>query len=926
MADNLYAESMEAVFESVDSAEEGLSDPEARNRLEELGRNELERTGGVNPWRVLFEQTKDFFVILLFAASVIEISLGLYHLGNGGVYDLLGGSLIVIIVLFIIGLGFYQEYNAEKELEALKEILTPTATVVRDGEVKEIPASNLVPGDVMVVESGDRIPADGRIFNCVDLKVNESALTGESVSVTKDTGRLSKPTPLGDRANMLYMGTTATYGRATAVVTATGMGTELGTIAGEVQGVQREPTPLQRQMDDLGREIGIAVVFISFVVFLALLISNWGGLGINLLLHMFMIAVALAVAAVPEALPGVVTIGLSLGTRRMAQKNALIRKLPAVETLGSTTVIASDKTGTLTKNEMTVRKAYIGGEEVTVTGQGYDPEGELRGDVTEEGLEKLLQVAVLCNDSNLEKKEESRGGWSVIGEPTEGSLLVLGLKAGLEKKEMESRFPRVGEIPFSSSRKRMTTIHEVEGERVAYTKGAADVVLDRCSKIWQEGEVQALDGDVRERILAKQDEFASAALRVLALAYRPLPEEEMEEEEIEEDLIFLGLVGMRDPARSEAKEAVQKCKSAGIRPIMITGDHQVTARAVAREVGIYGEKDRILTGRELEDLSEEELRDVVDEVSVYARVSPQHKLDIVNALKDQGEVVAMTGDGVNDAPSLKKADIGIAMGITGTDVSKEASDMVLLDDNFASIVAAVEEGRGVYGNIKKYFAYLISGNIGEVAILFLSIVLAPWLLGTFFDISTEVPLALTTIQILMINLITDGLPAIALSWDPFEPNAMKRPPRDPQEPIYAGLEHFLLWYPVIMIGTMFSLFLYVFGITENVFLTQTVTFLSITLFEAGQAFACRSIRYPSLKVGMFKNRKLILAVIASLTFVLGLIYSPNFSFSVAGSAVGLKELLHFSSPPLTLLAAVILSSSLGFLYLETAKYFRGEKL
>lgn len=922
MKNNNYSISLEQIFEHLNSSPDGLSEQQAKTKLEQQGENKLEQKGGVKPWKILMDQANDFFVILLVIASVIEIGMGFYHLGHGGIYDLLGGALIVVIVLFIIILGFYQEYNAEKELEALKKILSPQATVVRGGEAKQIPAKNLVPGDITKVEAGDKIPADGRIVEHVGLQVNEASLTGESLPVNKAAGVVEEGTSLGDRTNMVYMGTTATYGRAVAVITATGMDTELGKIAGEVQSVEREPTPLQRQMDDLGRKIGILVVLISLIIFCALLVTNWGGLNVTLMLRMFMIAVALAVAAVPEALPGVVTIGLSLGTRRMAQKNALVRKLPAVETLGSTTVIASDKTGTLTKNEMTARRLWIGGKEVSVTGQGYDPEGQFNGDFSEEGLQKLLRAATLCNNADLEKRD---GKWVIVGEPTEGSLVVLGKKNGLVKKKLEQEFPRVKEIPFTSERKRMTTVHEVDEEMVAYTKGASDVVVGRCDRVWINGDITPLDEDLKAKILNVNDRFGRDALRVLAIGYRTLSPSEVEGDKIEQDLVFLGLVGMIDPPRREVPKAVKKCRSAGIRPVMVTGDHKVTAQAIGREVGIYHKGDRVLTGRELDRISEDELEDIVEDVTIFARVSPQHKLKIVDALKGRGEIVAMTGDGVNDAPALKKADIGIAMGVTGTDVSKEASDMVLLDDNFASIIAAVEEGRGVYGNIKKYFAYLISGNIGEVVILFLSIILAPWILHAFFGVSVEVPLALNTIQILLINLVTDGLPAIALSWDPFEPGLMDQPPREPRSPIYNGLKPFLVWYPLIMIGTMFGLFLFTFGMTENVFLAQTTTFLSIALFETGQAFACRSTRYPSLQVGIFKNKKLILAVASSLAIMLGLIYSPDLSLSLGGKSVGLKELFHFTPPSPGLFFTIFFSSGLGFLYLELAKYFRNSK-
>jgi len=534
-------------------------------------------------------------------------------------------------------------------------------------------------------------------------------------------------------------------------------------------------------MDDLGKKVSIAVVFVCFIIFLSLVLTNLNMLDINLALNMFIIAVALAVAAVPEALPGVVTIGLSLGTRRMAEKNALIRKLPAVETLGSTTVICSDKTGTLTKNEMTVRKIYLNGKVIDVTGEGYKPEGEFKGDYKEDDLKFLLEIGLLCNNSTIHNDE---GRWKIVGDPTEGSLVVVAGKCGLDKKDLESRYPREREIPFTSERKMMATIHKKGDSSVVYVKGAPDVVIGKCDRIWTEGRIEKIDEKKREAILDMNRKFGQQALRILAFAYKPLRDcNAKNNEEMEGNLIFVGLVGIIDPPREEVKVAVDKCRRAGIRPIMITGDHKVTARAIAKELNMYKESDEILTGVELDNISDDELKNRVDRISIYARVSPQHKLKIIKALKEKGEIVAMTGDGVNDAPALKKADIGIAMGITGTDVSKESADMILMDDNFASIVSAIEEGRGVYENIKKYFAYLISGNIGEVGIIFLSIVIAPWIIHYLMNSSIEVPLALTAIQILLINLVTDGLPALALSWDPFEPDAMKRKPRNPNEPI-----------------------------------------------------------------------------------------------------------------------------------------------
>ena len=918
--ENPWSKEIDEIFKELNTGLQGLSGEDVRKRLERVGRNKLREIKGVTALQIFIEQWKNLFVILLLIASFIEIGMGIYHIEDEGIYDLLGGFLIVIIVLFIVILGFYQEYNAEKSLQALKKMLSPMTIVIRGGETKQIPAENLVPGDIVIIEAGDRIPADGRLIETSDLKVDESALTGESMPIGKNVKTLNGNVRIGDRTNMVFMGTSATYGRGSAVITATGMNTELGKIAREVQTIEREQTPLQRKMDDLGKKVSIAVVFVCFIIFLSLVLTNLDKLDTNLLLNMFIIAVALAVAAVPEALPGVVTIGLSLGTRRLVEKNALIRKLPAVETLGSTTIICSDKTGTLTKNEMTVRRIYFNGRIIEVTGEGYEPEGKFKGDYKEEDLKFLLEIGLLCNNSSMYRED---GRWRIVGDPTEGSLVVVAGKCKLDKKDLENRYSRKKEIPFTSERKMMTTIHKKGDSYIAYTKGAPDIVIRKCDRIWIESRIEKLDENKRKTILEMNRKFGQEALRILALAYKPLGNTNLENnsnEEIEKNLIFVGLVGIIDPPRKEVKVAVEKCKGAGIRTIMITGDHKVTARAIAGELGMYRDGDEILTGADLEKITDDELKHRVDRISIYARVSPLHKLKIIKALKEKGEIVAMTGDGVNDAPALKKADIGIAMGITGTDVTKESADMILMDDNFASIVAAVEEGRGVYENIKKYFAYLISGNIGEVGIILLSIVIAPWIIHHLINNSIEIPLALSAIQILLINLVTDGLPAIALSWDPFEPNAMKRKPRDPDEPIYAGLKPFLLWYPVIMVIVMFIMYLSVFIETQDVFLTQTCVFLSIALFEVGQAFACRSTRYSSFHVGILKNKKLVFTVLISFIIIVGLVYAPNMEFHLFEKEIGLKELFHFSAPSLYLLLVILVTSSLGFIYLELHKY------
>ncbi|MDO9211139.1 MAG: HAD-IC family P-type ATPase, partial [Deltaproteobacteria bacterium] len=688
-------------------AHRGLTEEEAKNRLEKYGYNELKKEEKVSPLTLFFNQFKNILIIILLVAIGLSALIG----------GLVDAAIIAVIVSFCAVLGFIQEYRAERALDALKKMLSPTITVLRGGREADIPSKELVPGDIMLLEAGDKIPADARLVESHSLRCDEAPLTGESVPVSKNIQPSSEEVRVSDRKNMIFTGTTVTYGRGKAVVTSTGMNTEFGKIAEEVTSVEVEKTPLEKRTAEIGKWLGIVAVSICILVAGISIFREaiWGKIDLQFIITMVMFTVALAVAAVPEALAAIVTGALAIGMHQMAQKNALIRKMPAVETLGCTTVICSDKTGTLTKGEMTIRKIFARGKMVEVSGIGYDPVGEFKGsdpvEITKSNsLRMLLQAGILCSDAHLHQQD---GKWLIKGDPTEGALVVAAAKAGLSIHEIKLENPRIEEIPFSSERKRMTTIHQMpDGKKVAFLKGAPEVILEKSTKILEDGDGRTLKEEERAEILRANEGMTQGALRVLGVAYRDLPDGiAYSEDMIEKDLTFLGLVGMMDPPRDEVVEATKVCRQVGIKPIMITGDHKLTAVAVAKEIGFYKDGDKVLTGEELEKMSDEEFEKIVCQVTVYARVSPSDKLKIVKAWKKQGEVVAMTGDGVNDAPALKQADIGIAMGITGTEVTKEAADMVLSDDNFATIVNAIERGRWIYDNIKKYLTYLLRCNI-----------------------------------------------------------------------------------------------------------------------------------------------------------------------------------------------------------------------
>jgi len=841
-----YDEAADAVIKALNSSEKGLSSEEAENRLEKYGKNELKEEEKTSVVKLFLSQFKSFLIIILMAAALVSIFLG----------ELIDAFVILFTVLLAGVLGFIQEYRAEESIKLLKSLTSPEAMVVRDGKEVKVPSSVIVPGDILLLQSGDRIPADARLLEALSLKIDESSFTGESTPVGKSTDTFPTGTPEPDRKNVAYTGTAVIYGRGKAVVTATGMSTAFGKLAGLLGEIERERTPLQEKLDQFGRWLGVATLVVVTIVAVLGILQGFAPF------EMFLWGVALAVAAIPEALPAVVTVGLALGVRRMVKRHALIRKLPSVETLGSTNIICTDKTGTLTQNKMTVEKVYVNGTIISVTGKGYEPVGIfLNGDnpVCEDvHFHKLLVAGALCNDAGLVQEE---GTWSIMGDPTEGALVVAAAKAGIWKTALEEKHKRVGEVPFSSERKMMTTLNTSEDGIYAYSKGAPEVILASCTKIFFRGQEEQLTPEIRQEILDALHEMANQSLRVMGFAYRKLTEN-IHAEEAEKEMVFTGLTGMRDPPREEVKVAIATCTSAGIRTIMITGDHKVTASAIARELGILREGDLILTGTELETIDNRKFEEVVEKVSVYARVYPEHKLKVVEALKKKGYVVAMTGDGVNDAPALKAADMGIAMGITGTDVSKEASSMILTDDNFASIVSAVEEGRNILKNIMNFIAYGLTCHIGLVLIVLVGVL-------------TWQVLPVIAVQILWINLITDGLPPMALSLEAPDKGLMNQKPRKSNE----GLVSKRMIIASLGLGLLIALqsigFLH-WALNEGMSLPkiQTFIFTLVVISLMFNAFNWRSDRYSVFSLGVFTNRSLIYAVVSTILLQLAVIYIP----------------------------------------------------
>ncbi len=864
------------VYQALQSSPQGLSNAAAHQRLDEHGPNELQATQRVSPWSILAAQLQNVLIIILLIATVFSA-----FVGHG-----IEAIAIAVIVLFAVILGFVQEYRAERAIEALGKMAAPQATVLRDGKLQTLPARDLVPGDVIELHTGDKVPADARVIESINLRLEEAALTGESVAVEKQNQPLERDdVPLGDQSNMLFAGTAVTYGRGKAIVSATGMQTEFGKIAGMLQSVETGTTPLQQNLDRVGRRLaqaGFAIVV--FVVLLGL----YQGRG---WLEMLIFGIALAVAVVPEALPAVVTISLAIGVQRMARRHALVRRLPAVETLGSTSIICTDKTGTLTRDEMTVRRIVVAGEVFEVTGAGYEPIGEFQHDgksvEISEPLEQLLQAAALCTDVLLEQDEDAK--WTIQGDPTEGALVVAAAKAGIGKSQLESDYPRVDEIPFTSETKRMTTIHEVDGTTIAYTKGAPEVLLERCTRRLCPDGVCNLDDAARGEVLEAANQMAEDALRVLAIASHP----GAGRDDAEVEMTLLGLVGMIDPPREEAKAAVAECEQAGIRPIMITGDHPTTAKAIATELGIL-KQGEVVTGAELDSLSDSDYERQVEQIEVYARVSPKHKLRAVSALQDKGYVTAMTGDGVNDAPALKKSDIGIAMGITGTEVTKEAAAMTLTDDNFASIVAAIEEGRIVYGNIKKYLMYLLSSNVGELGLM----------AGAAF---ANLPLPLTAVQLLYVNLATDGLPALALALDPPEADLMKQKPRNPKTGIFTRPVVALMLIGGIW-STIINLSLFWWALRSNYPLehAMTMTFVSLVLIQFFKAYNFRSDHLSVLR-RPFENRWLNLAIIWELLLLGLIVHIPFLQTPFSTQTLSVQEWLMITGLSLTIVPVLELA-------------------
>ncbi|MGA9754867.1 MAG: HAD-IC family P-type ATPase [Desulfobaccales bacterium] len=852
---NFHTLTPEQVFAALETGPQGLSDTAALERLERYGPNELAAGKTISAWRILFRQFANLLIAILLAATVISFFLG----------ERLDAWVILAIVLACVVLGFVQEYRAEQAAAALKKLAAPAATVIRGGKEREIHAREVVPGDVLVLHTGDRVAADARLLEVINLKADEALLTGESTAAGKNLAPMADPDlAVADRKCMVFGGTVITYGRGRAVATATGMDTEFGKIARMLEDVTEEATPLEVRMAAIGRVLSIICLGVAAG---ATLLGVFRG---HAWLEMLIWGISLAVAAVPESLPAVVTGALAIGTTRMARKNAIVKRLPAVETMGCTTVICTDKTGTLTKNEMTARLLFLDGELIDVSGAGYEPVGAFYADdaPVRAGdypvLAGAARIAILCNDAAL---EESDGNWTVRGDPTEGALLVLGRKAGFAPEALLTEVPRVAEIPFSSEAKRMSTFHQEPEGILMCVKGAPERLLLRARKMLTAQGEQAMSAGDRQIVQEQAALMAHEALRVLGLAYCRLPEvPDLESVGADPELVWVGLVGMIDPPRPEAAEAVGRCRQAGIRVIMVTGDHPVTAQAIAREVGVISREHRsrvVLTGEEINRLSDPELQEALQEVRVFARVAPEHKLRLVDILKAQGEVVAMTGDGVNDAPALKRADIGVAMGITGTEVTKETAAMILADDNFATLVAAVEEGRAIFDNIKKYLIFLLSCNIAEILVL----------TGAFF---LGMPLPLIALQILWVNLTTDGLPALALGVDPKAPDIMSRPPRPPAEGVFSltvsGLMAAISLYLTLILIPLFGYYYYwnPWGLSDpEMVLTeaQTMVFITLVLAELVNAFNCRSDHLSLFKVGVFKNRFLILSVVASLVMM-----------------------------------------------------------
>lgn len=896
----------------------GISTIEAKNKLKKYGYNELEEKEGVSPLIIFFGQFNSFIVWVLLAAATI----------SGILAEFVDAIAIIAIVIINAVIGFIQEYRAEKSLAALKKMSTPFSKVMRDGEMHSIPSRDIVPGDIIFLEAGDNIPADARIHSSYNFRTQEASLTGESTPVDKTTEPLPNPLlPIGDRKNMVFMGTSVTNGKGTCIVVTTGMHTELGKIASLLQEAGKEVTPLQQKLQAFGKKLVYLCLGIVAAVFFLEIWRN--GIQKEPLFEAFLISVSLAVAAIPEGLPAVVTIALALGVQRMVKRHVLIRKLPAVETLGCTNVICTDKTGTLTQNEMTVKKIFANGKIFDISGIGYTPKGDFSHQGTPpleadyQALKKVLEISVLCNNAHLKKEDTA---WKIIGDPTEGALISAAAKADIYKETLEKRFPLVSEIPFDSERKKMSTIRSMPSQLLIFEKGAPDVILKDCTKIFMNGETKDLTEDDTQIILHENNRMADSALRVLGVAFKPLhfKPDKLTSDTVEKDLVFAGLLAMIDPPRPEVKEAVATCHKALITTVMITGDHKNTARAIGEELGFLRNNLKTIDGIELDTISDNVLEKEVTEIAVYARVSAEHKIRIVKAWKKRGAVVAMTGDGVNDAPAVKEASIGISMGITGTDVTKETSDIIITDDNFASIVSGIEEGRGIYDNIRKSIHYLLSCNAGEILTM---------LFASLFNL----PLPLFPIQILWINIATDGLPALALGVDTVDPNIMKRPARRSTEQIIDRSlgKLILLQGFLISLSTLFA-YLFILYYTSSVepgylsywFLNElipcclggtlsgdlerarTVAFSVMVISQLFHSFNCRNAKRSLFEIGVFTNKRLLLAVTLSFMIQTAIIYIPYAEDIFKVIPLGLQDWI-----------IVFSFSSLAFFIMEIIKYF-----
>jgi P-type Ca2+ transporter type 2C len=880
-----YDISTEKVVSLLSTSKAGITNEEANKRIEKYGYNELAKKKDSNPIFLFLEQFKNFLIILLMVAIIISVFLK----------EFLEASAMFSIVIISAALGFFQEYRAEKAIEALEKIAAPTANVIRKGRQIIIQAKEIVPGDIVLLEAGDIVPADSRIIEAASMHIDEAALTGESVPSEKEIKKLKSNIRVTEQKNMAFMGTIVTYGKGTVIVTSTGMSTEFGKIATSIQSTKEVHTPLQIKFEQMAKQIGFAVLALVFIVFLGGILQ--GDVSIA---KMFIFALSLAVAAVPSSLPAIVTISLALGAKTLATKKMIIKKLPAAESLGSVTTICSDKTGTITKNQMTVTKLYTNDAVISVSGTGYNPEGgfSTKGEeVDTKKIELLLRTGYLCNGAKLNKSKENNR-WEVIGDPTEGSLITLARKGNLSDEAIKDDFQLIQEFPFDSERKMMSVVYKKSGTRdnTAYIKGAPDILLKDCDRIIKNGKVQKLTEKERIKILEMNEHFATDALRVLAFAYKDLPPtKKYEMNYVEEKLIFIGLAGMIDPPREEVKVAIPQCEAAGINVMIITGDHAATTTAVAKQIGLFREGDLVLTGDDVEKMTDKQLTEVINKVRIIARALPIQKSKVVDALKAKGHVVAMTGDGVNDAPALKKADIGIAMGVTGTGVAKEVSKAILSDDNFATIVNAVSEGRNIYDKIIKSTRYLLSCNAGEIIVVFMAIML-------------RFPLPITPLQILLMNLVTDGAPAIGLGFEPADEGVMKRQPRNPKERAITGhsLMMIVLFGLVMGAGTLFIFKLYS---DQSLDLARTAAFTTLVMFEMFAVLASRSLE-PFKKFNPFTNKWLALGVISSLALQIAIIYLAPLQTIFNTVALSLIDW-----------ARIIAISSLGYVFMEISKIF-----